>query len=443
MNHQVYLSFLNSLDLNIQVLKILDIRQHDSKAISGWKGINSLTCLSQDDELYDIDIRYAWDEKIFQQNLIDHGWNEKTLVQTKTKGKSNKHKIIIYICEASTKLTENKKQSKVLEHFLIGTYWKSVSHLYLLLPFDYPFEFEINKNQINNFLESYLLDYEPIIQNTENSQIKVQSRLPTHPKRKGEGGLRTKGLYKHSTSDKTLITVVTVVFNGEDFLEQTIQSVINQSYPNLEYIIIDGGSTDNTLGIIKEYEERIDYWVSEPDLGVFDAMNKAFICAYGEFVNFMNCGDIFFYSQVINSLNFENNQSSICGMNIFFSNSYSGLIYVKVNNKSIPHQALFMKRNDFNKYIFNTKFKYSADGEMWTRFNAINNIIKSQDEVISLSRFGGISTSKKYLFKRMQEHLEFEKNKLKVLIRFIPKIIMTILLSEKLAERLYFYLNKK
>lgn len=87
--------------------------------------------------------------------------------------------------------------------------------------------------------------------------------LPEGEDRKGEGGLRTKGYFKKSYKGKPLISIITVVYNGEKYLEETIQSVINQTYENVEYIIIDGGSTDGTLEIIKKYEDKIDYWVSE------------------------------------------------------------------------------------------------------------------------------------------------------------------------------------
>ena len=99
---------------------------------------------------------------------------------------------------------------------------------------------------------------------------------------------------QHSTLDKLpLISIITVVFNGEKYLEETIQSVINQTYPNVEYIIIDGGSTDGTLDIIKKYEHAIDYWVSEPDRGIYDAMNKGIVLKMGKWVAFLGAGDVY------------------------------------------------------------------------------------------------------------------------------------------------------
>lgn len=77
------------------------------------------------------------------------------------------------------------------------------------------------------------------------------------------------------------MTIVTVVYNGEKYIEETILSVINQSYANVEYIIVDGGSTDGTLDLILKYEDRIDYWVSESDYGIYDAMNKGVVLSSG------------------------------------------------------------------------------------------------------------------------------------------------------------------
>ncbi|MFM9987018.1 glycosyltransferase family 2 protein [Flavobacterium sp.] len=88
------------------------------------------------------------------------------------------------------------------------------------------------------------------------------------------------------------ITIVTPSYNQADFLEETILSIINQKYPNLEYIIIDGGSTDNSVEIIKKYEKHIDYWVSEKDYGQSHALNKGFSRATGDILNWINSDDV-------------------------------------------------------------------------------------------------------------------------------------------------------
>jgi glycosyltransferase involved in cell wall biosynthesis len=107
------------------------------------------------------------------------------------------------------------------------------------------------------------------------------------------GGKRTRGIHSQYGAAQPVISVVTAVFNSRNALESTIKSVISQTYGAIEYIVIDGGSTDGTLDIIREYDEFIDYWVSQPDKGVYDAMNKGVRAATGTWLNFMNAGDVF------------------------------------------------------------------------------------------------------------------------------------------------------
>ena len=110
-------------------------------------------------------------------------------------------------------------------------------------------------------------------------------------KNKTFGGLRTKGVFKNSSNIKPLISVVTVVLNGEKYLEEAISSVIKQTYDNVEYIIIDGGSTDRSLDIIRKYENYIDLWISEKDSGIYNAMNKGIALSSGDFVGFVGSDD--------------------------------------------------------------------------------------------------------------------------------------------------------
>src|SRR5258708_15361904 len=90
-----------------------------------------------------------------------------------------------------------------------------------------------------------------------------------------------------------VISIITVVYNGEAVLEKTIKSIVGQTYPHTEYIIIDGKSSDQTIEIIKRYENRITFWLSELDNGIYDAMNKGIARATGSWISFMNAGDQF------------------------------------------------------------------------------------------------------------------------------------------------------
>src|SRR3569832_1036414 len=109
-----------------------------------------------------------------------------------------------------------------------------------------------------------------------------------------EGGTRLQGVNKKSEPGKPLITVITVVFNGAATLENAIQCVARQTYDNVEYVIFDGASADGTLDIIKKYEHTIDYWLSEPDCGIYEAFNKAISRVSGEYYLVLGCDDELF-----------------------------------------------------------------------------------------------------------------------------------------------------
>ena len=121
---------------------------------------------------------------------------------------------------------------------------------------------------------------------------------PVGEGRKGEGGLRTRRCFKCSLPGKPLVTLITVVYNGQGHLERAIRSVLGQAYDNIEYIIVDGGSNDGTLGIIQSFDHAVDYWVSERDGGIYDAMNKGIHLASGEIVGLVNSDD-FLYEHAI------------------------------------------------------------------------------------------------------------------------------------------------
>lgn len=169
------------------------------------------------------------------------------------------------------------------------------------------------------------------------------------------------------------ISVVTVTYNSAATLEETILSVLNQTYHNIEYIIIDGGSTDGTVDIIEKYADRLAYWISEPDKGIYDAMNKGIAIASGDYINFMNADDTFYDNEVIKKI-FSTNyyDDVIYGKTYIVSPNYSYVIknrpisYLSCN---IPfgHQAAFSKTDLMKKYKFDLKFKSAADYDFFHR----------------------------------------------------------------------------
>jgi len=197
------------------------------------------------------------------------------------------------------------------------------------------------------------------------------------------------------------VTVVTVVFNGGKVLEDTIRSVINQDYSDLEYIIIDGGSTDNTLDIIKKYNSRISLWVSEPDKGIYDAMNKAISLSTGKWINFMNAGDHFYSSTVVSEI-FDKGidyslYSAIYGDAEYRLKSFRYIKKGKECNQDrfmpFSHQAAFVKVDIAEKFKFNLKYKIAADTEFFLKLNKLGHTLQYLSIVVcSYDASQGMST---------------------------------------------------
>lgn len=167
---------------------------------------------------------------------------------------------------------------------------------------------------------------------------------------------------------KPLVTVITVCFNCKADIEKTIKSVLGQTYDNIEYLIIDGGSIDGTVDVIKTYSDRLAYWVSEPDRGIYDAMNKGLQKANGEWVNFMNVGDLFVDERVVADV-FSNQISD--ELKVIYGNTVNDYGREKSIHHAEPasvlkdrlafsHQACFVKTKNF-KWNFDTAYKFAAD----------------------------------------------------------------------------------
>lgn len=166
-----------------------------------------------------------------------------------------------------------------------------------------------------------------------------------------------------------LISVVTVSYNAALTIEQTILSIINQTYKNIEYIIVDGGSTDDTINIIKKYADRIAYWISEPDKGIYDAMNKGINIATGEWINFMNSGDTFYSNGVIGEI-VEKTRNKI--VDVVYGNTLLQYSWGVFEKKALPlntmlkhlpfsHQSCLINSDIMKLNKYSLQYKICAD----------------------------------------------------------------------------------
>ena len=202
------------------------------------------------------------------------------------------------------------------------------------------------------------------------------------------------------------ISIVTICFNAEMFIENALESFFAQDYAEKELVIIDGGSTDGTLEILKKYKEKLGFFVSEKDNGLYDALNKGINNASGEFVGILHADDLLAYPQVLTDVANQLLKSKADGL-------YADLNYVQLDGKTVhrkwisgsfkksnflkgwmpPHPTFFARKVLFEKYgNYNTQFKQAADYELMLRFLYKNEIsVTYLPKVISLMRVGGKS----------------------------------------------------
>jgi glycosyltransferase involved in cell wall biosynthesis len=212
-----------------------------------------------------------------------------------------------------------------------------------------------------------------------------------------KGGRWSHHQFKHSLPAQPLVSIITVVLNGEKHLEQAIQSVLHQSYPNIEYIVIDGGSKDNTIQIIRKYEERIDHWQSERDEGIFFAMNKGIQLAKGEIIGLLNADDYYAPDAVREVvLAFERSRAGVVYGNMLVDGG-SGRpekpdISLMDKKPSVFHPACFVAKEVYSAIgSFNTRFKISSDYEFLLRCIRKNISFCYLDNTLTHFRTGGMS----------------------------------------------------
>ena len=252
------------------------------------------------------------------------------------------------------------------------------------------------------------------------------------------GGLRKNNIFKVNSLSEPLISIITVVLNNEKYLQECFDSLHIQNYKNYEHIIIDGGSLDKTIDIIKKNEAKIDYWISEKDSGIYDAFNKGMAEAKGEYIGFLNSDDIFYSEKTLNYV-----------VDTFKQNKDLDFIYGPVKKHwallygykpwkiyftwgfYTSHSTGFFIKKTSAKVVgnYNLKYKYSSDYDYFFRMivkKKLKGLGVSKDKIFGVFRRGGFSSSVKFLDHFKEEILirnDNGQNKILIFLIIIYKSI--------------------
>ena len=238
------------------------------------------------------------------------------------------------------------------------------------------------------------------------------------------------------SKNKPIFSIITVVLNGEKYLEKTIKSVISQK-ENFQYIVIDGGSTDNSVKIIKKYSKYIDYWISEKDNGLYDAFNKGLRKCKGEFVGIINSDDVYTkkaFSIIKKYIDSNPNVDFIFGS----VKKHWGILHGYKPEKifyswgfySSHSSGFFIKLKSAKKVgYYNIKYKYHADYDYFFRMivkKKLNGISTKKNEIVGIFRRGGFSSTihyRKLFFEEMKIRYDNGQNLFLLLFIAVYKII--------------------
>jgi glycosyltransferase involved in cell wall biosynthesis len=269
------------------------------------------------------------------------------------------------------------------------------------------------------------------------------------------GGLRLKSEYKKDLGNKPLVSIITVCQNSEKTIKNTIKSVLNQNYDNIEYIIIDGESKDETLKIIQSFDDKIDFWVSEKDTGIYNAMNKGILLSSGSIIGILNSDDVYKKNAAcLASKYFANKKIDFCFGSVEKDRLLSGFNMNKIKwkfNIFPSHSGGFFisQKSQLDCGLYDEQFKLHADYDLIYRL-----VVKLKKIGISMLRneitgiFGAHGLSKKeskirYFYEEFRIRKKNNQNLIYILLLFIIKILHYYLIKNELIKNFLFKLRKK
>lgn len=256
-----------------------------------------------------------------------------------------------------------------------------------------------------------------------------------------------------ASDQKLKVSIITIVYNGAETIEDAILSVKNQTYPNIEYIIIDGGSTDGTLEIVNKHQDAISLVVSEPDDGEYDADNKGIAASTGDIIGILSADDFYFHEEVIEEIvdTMEEKQVDVVYSDLVFVDRINtNKILRRYNSKNFnarklawggmpAHPTLFVRRKIYEDYgYYNSAYEIAGDFEFIARIFSKNKLRYSYiPKVLVKMRMGGKSTSgwkntiflNKEVYRACREN-GIQTNILKIYSKYARKIFEFILINK-------------
>lgn len=215
-------------------------------------------------------------------------------------------------------------------------------------------------------------------------------------------------------------SIITINYNNREGLRKTIESVVKQTYTDFEYIIIDGGSTDGSVEVIRQYADKIEYWVSEPDKGIYNAMNKGVVQAYGDYLIFMNSGDCFCNTKILESAASQCTADIVVGrvanvdangQRMSYSIKFNNVSMFLFFNSTLPHQGCFIKRSLFHQHLYDETLRIVSDWKFFMECAVFQGCeVKLTDMIVANCECRGVSND--------MQKLKEEKNK--VLASIVP-----------------------
>ena len=257
-----------------------------------------------------------------------------------------------------------------------------------------------------------------------------------------EGGKRCQGIVKKNIGDKPLVSIITAVYNGNAALDETIKSVLSQDYPQFEYLIIDGGSNDGTIETLKNFDDSIDYWMSEPDKGVYDAFNKGIDLANGEWLYFIGDSDCFIDNHVLQRIFSKTYKSKLLYGDVMWGDT--GIVYdgkfdkIKLYNQNICQQAIFYNRELFHAIgKFDLRYQLVADWVFNIRAFAFKDSYPAYiNTIVANYSLDGMSTNvwdqdflneRDYLIKRYFGYCIYSRSRLGMIMEILLNSIISSL----------------